>query len=275
MSIWDDVKGTLQSSFGLGRTGPKAKNSSGVFELRNNADDGYAVARSARVQSSGTTVNDIPTLLDLRGRVADIEFSSAGDSVPAAGTNTGKFGFVHTAGGTYSAGDVIYDDGSNILKIPAEVCRHITTRAAISGTVSMDANGIYVNQGGTWTLKGDGGATDTGKSKWIKVAYSYDDTFPLDSTATIPNGATVVRTVNVVATAFNGTSPTITVTVNGSTPATLINSAGEIAEAAQYERRDFQDIGADNAGSVRVSVTIDGSSAGAGAAWVEYATPNS
>jgi hypothetical protein len=41
MSIWQDLLGTSSSIFGLSKTGPKIKNSSGVVEVRNNADDDY------------------------------------------------------------------------------------------------------------------------------------------------------------------------------------------------------------------------------------------
>jgi hypothetical protein len=42
MSVWQDLLGTTSSIFGLGKTGPKIKNNSGVVEFRNNADNAQA-----------------------------------------------------------------------------------------------------------------------------------------------------------------------------------------------------------------------------------------
>lgn len=131
MAVFENIKGTLETFFRIGRSGPGAKNNSNVLEIRNNADSAFAVLRAANVQASGTTLNDVATLLDIKGRCPNITFSFDGASAPAAGTNNGKFGFCHTAGGAYSAGDVVYDDGSNLLTIPSDIVRLITTSSAI------------------------------------------------------------------------------------------------------------------------------------------------
>lgn len=51
------VKGTTETSFQVGKSGPIVKNSSGVVELRNSADNAYAVTRGA----TPVATNDLTT----------------------------------------------------------------------------------------------------------------------------------------------------------------------------------------------------------------------
>jgi len=95
-----------------------------------------------------------PYLLYLRGRVADIAFDFDGGVPAVPGDNTNKFGFVHTTGGDYNAGDIVFDDGTSFILIPPELASTITTRTAINGFISLHPDALYVNQAGVWVLKG-------------------------------------------------------------------------------------------------------------------------
>lgn len=110
--IQSKLKGTGETLFLVGgAAGVGLANNSSVAELQS-AAAALITARAARIAATGTTLNDLVSLLDLRGRIADIEYSFDGASAPSAGSNSGKFGFCHTTGGGYTAGDVVYDPGS-------------------------------------------------------------------------------------------------------------------------------------------------------------------
>lgn len=272
MSLFKKLFGTTEATFQVGGTaGARIKNSSAVMEVRNAADDAYAKLRALLIQTSNG-INDVPTLLDAQGKV--IQFSFAGATPPAAGVNTGKFGFCHTTGGSYTANDVIYDTGAALLVLPRESCKVIYSSSAVTGTVSLSANGVYGWESTAYVLKGDGAATDTGFVKCIKVAYTKDSG-NVDSTASVPSGAYVVRVINFVSTLFNGTAPTMLATIQGSSPLTIMATAdSNLKLANQYEVEDVGVVGATETGVVRAAVTPDASTTGAGLLLVFYVTPS-
>ena len=271
MSVFKNILGVMSSTFRIGGpTGPNVKNNSGVLELRNTADNDYVKGRALRIQTSNG-INDIAVLVDAMDKV--IQFSFDGATPPNAGDNTGKFGFCHTTGGSYTAADIVYDTGSALLVMPRETCKVIYTTDAVSGTVSLNADGVYGWEGSAYVLKGDGAATDTGFVKCIEVAYTKDST-TVDSTTSLPNGSRVTRVVNRVDTVFNGTAPTLLVQANGSSPVSLMATGdSNLKLANQYDNEDIVDIGATGTGVVRLTVTADSSTTGAGKVLVFYVTP--
>lgn len=267
------IRGIMGSIFQIGgHSGPNIKNNSGVIEARNAGDSAFVLMRGLGIPSSGDTVNDVPRFLDLKGRVAQIEFDFNGASPPSAGTNTDEFGFCHTTGGGYTAGDVIYDDGSSLITIPSEVVLHITSTSAVTGTISLIANGLYSNDAGTWTLKGDGTAAASGRVLTIELTYTNTDTTGKSSTTSIPDGARVIRVRNIVETIFNN-SPTLTVIVDGTSDETILQTTdSDLETLGEYHREDTHLITSSTEGPVKL--TVGGTpSAGAGRIIVEYATP--
>ncbi len=263
----------MGSLFGIGGAdGINIKESSGVVELRNAADSAFAAGRALRLQA-GATVNDIATAIDIQGAVPNIDFGFAGGSPPSPGDNETLFGFCHTSGGLYTAGDVVYDDGTTTLssfKIP--FAKAFTVGDAITGTISLIENGFYAMQGGSWVLKGDGGGTETGRLRLIEIPFTHSGG-DIDSTTPLPNGARVVRTDVRVTTAFNGTTPTAAIKAQGSTPLTLLAAAGiDLTTVGQYTSDEIFEIDSDSAGSVRADITVSGASTGAAKALVIYTT---
>jgi hypothetical protein len=250
-----------------GPDGPQFKANAGVLEAKSTDDSVFALMRAALIPATGETVNDIVALLDLRGRVAQIEFSFDGGAAPAPGANTGKFGFCHTAGGGYSAGEIVYDDGAALIKIPTVVCKHLTTTSAFSGTISMIANGVYSNDAGTWTLKGDGTATSAGRVLTIAKAFTATT---VSSTTAIPAGATVLRTRLVIGTA--DAAATIKIESDGgvSDEELMATTDNKPSKVGEYHREDTHEIVADTAGVVQI--TIVGATTLVGKAFVEYTT---
>lgn len=47
MSLWIKIKGTVETLFQIGASGPQVKNNSGVIEARNSTDTAFAVLRVA------------------------------------------------------------------------------------------------------------------------------------------------------------------------------------------------------------------------------------
>lgn len=271
--VYKVIRGVMGALFKIGGpSGPQLKNSAGVVEARNTGDSDFALVRGDSIPASGSTLNDLPALLDLRGRVAQIEYSFAGGTPPSPAANTGKFGFCHTAGGAYTAGEIVYDDGTSLIKLPSNVSLHVTTTSAITGTVSMIANGIYSNDSGTWTLKGDGSAVSQGRILALEIAYAFGDTGGKSSTTNIPDGARVLRVRNRVTTLFDDT-PTLTVIVDGTADETILETAdSDLTVVAEYHRESTHDITSSTEGPVEI--TVGGSpTVGAGTVIVEYVTP--
>lgn len=270
--VWKKLRGNMRDIFGIGNEedGFNIKNSSGVAEIRNAADDAYETIRAAHIESGGA-INDLPTLIDLQARVPNIAFSFDGDTPPSAGTNTGAFGICHTDGTSYNAGQVVYDTGSTLLLIPTEVVRTITTSSAVVGTLNLNANGLYAWQGGTWILKGDGAPTSQGINLCVEVPIGTSAAY--SSTTSIPDGARVVRAVLIVDTAYSA-GASAAVSIDGSTPLEVLGSSdSKLTKQGEYDNDQIFDIDSDSEGVV--AVDISGSpAAGAGSVFVFYVTPS-
>ena len=270
MGILVDNSGVMGTTFQVGGTsGAKVKFASSGMDFKNSADSAFVTARALPIQT-GASINDLATALDLRGRIAQIGFSFSGGSAPSAGTNTGKFGFAHTSGGSYTAGDVVYDDGATLTKITYPL--HITTTTSISGTISMIANGIYSNDAGTWTLKGDGAGSGTGNVQFVELNITYASG-NVDSTTSLPDGSRVLGVDTVVGTPFDGTAPTVAISANGSSPVTLQATTGNNLKVAnQYKTQAITKLTSTGAGVIRAAVTPDSSTVGAATIYVWYVT---
>jgi hypothetical protein len=271
MGLFKDFIGTMQTYFQIGGTAaPRIKNNSSVLEIKNAADNAFAKLRALYIAASDD-VNVVATLIDSTAKV--IQFSYDGASPPAPNANPGKFGFCHTTGGDYTQNDVVYDNVTALIKLPRESVKLIITTDAVTGVVSLNADGVYGWEGSAYVLKGDGASTDTAFVKAIEVSYTKDSG-NVDSTTSIPDGARVIRVINDVTTAFDGTAPTVAVSVKGSSPLTIMSTAQNNQKVInQYEVEDFAAIGATQTGVVRVAVTPDSSTVGVGKVLVLYTSP--
>jgi len=270
--VWKKLRGTMRNVFGVGNeeNGFNIKNNAGTGEIRNAADDDFETLRAALI-ASGASINDLVPLLDLQGRIPNIEYSFDGDTPPTPGTNSGKFGICHTDGTSYNAGEVVYDNGTSLDLLPTEVVRTITTSSAVVGTLNLIANGLYAWQGSTWILKGDGAPVSQGHTLAIEVPIGTNSTY--DSTTVIPDGSIVVRTVLRVDTAYDAATAA-TVSVNGGTPLQILGSAdSKLSKVGQYESDEAHDVAAANEGIVRVAIT-GAPAAGVGTVIVFYVTPS-
>jgi hypothetical protein len=123
-------------------------------------------------------------------------------------------------------------------------------------------------------LKGDGNSGGTGNFKAIQLTITKDSG-NVDSTTALADGDIVKGVIVNVTQAFNGSAPTVAITVNGSSPLALMSTAENNLKATnQYEVDTLFQVGATNAGVIRAAVTPDSSAAGAGKVIVVYSTPN-
>lgn len=273
MALFMKLRGIIGDLFQInGPDGPQLKDVSGTIEARNSTDAAYAKVRVADSPGgTGAALNDAINLLQARSRIALIQFSFDGATPPAGGANTNKFGFVHTTGGGYTAGDIVYDNGVSLQVLPADIAAHLTSTSAVTGTISLIANGVYAREGASWILKGDGTPTYTGIVKAIEVPYAYTDATK-SSTTVIASGARVLRVFNRVDTAFDGATPTLLVEVDGAVSnQTIMGTAdSKLKKANTYLVEDVVEIDANETGPVKLTITPSGSTVGAGVVVVEY-----
>lgn len=266
-------EGTLKDRFAIGKSNEIGlENSSGVLRVEDSSSN-LVYARVKKVNDNATpNANDVATYFDVAGKIVQIGFSFAGSSAPSAGTNTGLYGFCHTSGSSYNAGEVFYDNGSALIEVLH--CTHLTTGTAISGTISLLANGSYALQSGTWTLKGDGSGSGepTGTNKVVKLDFAYTDSTVSSTTSLLED--TVITRVDVVKTqAFNGTTPTLLVQVDGSSDLTILATAdNDLTSTIQDTSFEVFTVGSTNEGVVKLTITTSGASAGAGYVLVHYNT---
>lgn len=254
MALYDKIAGTTSETLQIGLTGNVIKNHTDGLAVRNEADDANKNLVVARPQGANADTHAAP-YLDVKERVLLVEFSFDGGSPPAPGVNTGKYGICHTSGGSYNAGAIYLDDGVALTAVTINKSHLLLTTTAVTGTVSLIANGIYIAQAAaapySWTLKGDGTPTSTGVQKAVKVTVgSAAGNF--DSTTSIPSGAKILRVLTDVQTLYDGAA-TIEVRINGATPLTVqATTENRPNKVGLYANTPFSDVGAANAGVVRV-----------------------
>jgi hypothetical protein len=274
MAWFEKIRGIVGNLFQFDNgDGPQLKNNAGVIEGRDSTDANMALLRGSGIPSSGSTLDDLPDLLDLRGRVVDVEFDFAGATPPVAGTNTDAFGFVHTTGGIYTAGDIVYDTGAALVVMPSDVATHLTSRSAVTGTISLIADGVYARQGATWTLKGDGTMNYAGVELAIMLDYDFNDS-TVSSTTNVPDGAVVTRVTNSVQTAFNDVAATLQVDIDGTSDQLIMATTdSKLKSVNEYSVPQHTNITSGTTGPVKLTVTPGTATAGAGQVIVHYVSP--
>jgi hypothetical protein len=169
----------------------------------------------------------------------------------------------------------VYDTGAALVVMPSNVSTHLTSRASITGTLSLIQNGLYARQGATWTLKGDGTPTQLGHELAIAVDYDFNDEgTPVSSTTEVPDGAIVTRCTNDVSTLFNDNATTLQVDIDGTADETIMpTSTSKLKFANTYSEPQHTPITAGTTGPVKVTVSGGTPTAGAGQVIVHYVTP--
>jgi len=221
MGLFKNFLGVMGDAFKVGGpTGNAIKNDADGIAIRNTDDDDYQNILIS--QADGTADEHGANWLDLKDTNALIEFDFNGSSPPTLGANAGNYGFCHTSGGIYSAGQIYFDATSVLRATKIPVGSMLTTTDAISGTISLIANGVYVSESSSapysWTLKGSGDVAGAGYFRIIQLAIGSDASY--SSTTSLPDGASVYSVGTQIAVAYDsGTS--ISVIVDGDSDLTI------------------------------------------------------
>lgn len=196
----------LAGTVELGKGGSKIKDSSGVVELRNNADSAYAIVRGDHPVGD----NDLVTKRYLETR-ADVQVTGQinGGSPPAV--VPGAVYIVTTAGGTYALKELYYGGAAawEAITVP-EGLTVVITDALTGGTDEYEADTIYVwdEDGSTWVKVGPS-ADVTGVEKNERVTIDYTDVGDNNVGSAVPTNGIVNKVLVNVTQAFNGTTPAL------------------------------------------------------------------
>lgn len=270
MGLWKNIRGTMSNLFGIGGpSGVNLKHSGGALQVRSGDDATLARAQVA----AGTAADDAVSLLQLQQRLIVIDGSFDGGTPPDAATNSGKHFFCHTSGGSYTAGRIYRSNGSEWSAVDAGKGWGIVTGAsAITGTVSLSANHLYVNEGTAgspaWTAKGDGSGGASAEGKINVIEMSLGTSGSASSSTSIPDNAIVIDVILDVNTAYDNDA-TLKVEVNGASPVEILGTGeNDPATVGEYGKEQSTDVGA-NGGVVQATVT-GSPSQGEGALFVHY-----
>lgn len=287
MNIFKKLRGTIQGFFQLGITGTShglANHVNGVSSRTNN-DVGFANFVSARADGSdiydpfaiGNDRNN-STYLDLKERTVLVEFEIDGTAPPVAGANTGKYGLCTTTGGIYRVGFLYYDTGTVLALVPMYLMQNMCTTIAMLGYAP---DSFYIctaytpGVSASWSIKGDGAQSA------VRIDFDSGDftgvAKDIDSAASLPVGAVVIRTILRVDTPFtaNVGAPLISVNFWDGATATGLMGTGDndLSIADQYDVDAAVDVAASSV--IRLTTNTVVATAGAGSVFVEYVIPQS
>ena len=258
--------GTMSAAFHIGGKGKAAITNLSTVLSSTAADESTLAPFAVAAPTDDTHA---APRLTVQRRTILIEFSfNGGGPVPSPGDNTGKYGFVHTSGGGYSAGNIYYDDGVSLSLVTILKMQFLVTTSVVTGTVSLITNGTYIAEASSapwsWTLVGDGTATLTGIPQFVVLTIGHAG--PYTSTTPIPTNAILISCSLDTRAGCGGVAytagSTVAVTCNAqSVMATTENEC--TATADRWETNPYLKI---TAGAV-VTVTI-GSAGAAGAGQV-------
>lgn len=255
----------------IGTTGPRIKNNSGVIEMRNNADNAYAVARAADPANE----QDLTTLNWAWKFQKFIPISAQADCSSALPTNTAarRLLVVTTAGNGAVIGDLLYDNASSTgsMTIIAAAYRTITPTANFTGgTQTFYQHCGYLWNGSSWVkvfdASGAGSATNNVRS--ITITTGTSATY--DSTNDLPANAIIVYAYFKVTTAYSAGAG-ITFGVVGNTDIYLTGVVNPEAEGFSFSDEPFVSVGASD---VKARISVSGTpAAGAGVCYIHYVVP--
>lgn len=272
MSIFQKIRGTIESIFQLGLGGPQLKNNSGIIEARNSTDATYAVVRGAPPVGD----NDFVTKLFLQSNATPCVVTAQfdGNNPLPANTGTEHYIVVTTTGANAAIGEIIYDNGSGsgtaVLLAASDGRMIFTTQAYSGGTISLQADSIYVWDSTTSSWLQEGSSQQTsGSVRCIKFAIGTSASY--SSASDIPANATILSATVDVTTPYSG-GATISVGRTGST-SLLQATTDNLPTAANLYKVEQNTAWGGSA--LPVLVTIGGTpGAGVGTVVVLYTQPN-
>jgi hypothetical protein len=275
MSLWSKVRGTIESIFQIGLSGPNVKNNAGNIEFRNAGDSGFVIARGA----SPIGDNDLVTkqYADTLNKPIVVTAQFDGNNALPANTGVEHFIVVSTTGANASIGQVLWDDGSGagtVTVLAALEGRSIFTSAAFAGgTVTFRANSYYVwdTVSGSWLLEAN--STMSGSVREVRYVINNSATQDSASADVIPANAVVNSAELKITTPYSG-GAMISIGQPGNTTLLQLTTDNLPQGSAGSIYQVMQDT---SWGGLQLSVrtTVGGApAAGAGVVIVRYAIPD-
>lgn len=283
----------------LSKGGAKLKNSSGVLESRNNADDAYAILRVADGAASNDAVN--------KGQLDAVSQGNAFTTV--AGDSGSALADSNSDTLTISGGDGIdttASDDPEVLSVAVDVTDIIDATAGLTETandiqVSLESDGGLAFDGSNYGIEikpdsttgttvapltvGSNGAGVTvdedtiehssgvlsakDSMQYKKVDFDYTDQgSTVNISDAVPAGATVIGWMAQVDTLFDGTTPVLDIGDAGDPDAIGDQTEIDLGTAGLY----VGDCWVEYVSSTQLIGTIGGSSAtqGAGSILIKY-----
>jgi len=266
-TVYGNWLGTMKQIFKIG--GPLGKGFKLITEglAAVDADDNLINLQIERAAQD----DHAATWLDVKEAGVLVEFAIDGNSPPSPGTNSGSYGIVTTAGGSYQAGEIYYDDGSQLRLVATWKGQHITIgNSDLTGSdLSFQANGVYAAHSASppydWTLKGDGAPEQIGYIRFIEVPIGTNSSY--QSTTAIPDGSRIVKVETNVTTPYSSGA---TVQVSLETGVILQPTDENYPpEADLYVSDLYTVVGSGQGGKVKVDIG-GGPTAGEGMVLVAY-----
>ena len=257
-NVFDFLSNYLQIG---GSAGPRINNSSGTIEAKNAAGNALVNINCAIASAA----NHAATYENVIYTGIAVAFHFDGATPPAANDNAGKFGLCGKTGGSYTAGDIIYDNGTTLVVVPTRIGQSVTTTVAVSGagyTVTMSDKYLYAIESispNTFEHKTNGAVTG-GFASVIAIPFT---TSSVNSTTQIATSGVVIKTSVVFDTPLN--AGTLAVACNAQS--LMATTENEATVAEEYQVVKSTGISA----AAVIAVTIAGGPvSGAGTVYVEY-----
>ncbi len=270
MSLFQKIRGTIETIFQIGLGGPQLKNNASVIEARNSGDTGFVVVRGAAPVGDNDLVTK--TYADtLSSRTVVSQQFNGGSALPS-NTGTEQFYVVSTTGANATIGQLLWDDGSGsgtVTVIAAASRMIVTTQAFVGGTVTFKADSLYVWDTSSVAWVNAGGSSTTGQIREIRMAIT--NAASQSSASSIPANAVVSEAQLDVTTPYSG-GATITVGQTGSASLLMATTDDLATVAGLYAVPQDTAWGAS---ALAVLVTVAGApAAGAGFCVVKYSVPD-
>jgi hypothetical protein len=270
MGLFSKLAGTVTSFFQIGGTaGPGINANAAALETRNAANSAFAVHRGATPVGD----NDFTTKAYVdktANKPIPVSLQFNGNNPLPNNSGTEQWYVVTTTGPNATIGQLLWDDGSGagvVAVIAAATGNTIVTTAAFSGgTITLQANQIYVWTGAAWL---DIAPSVSGVTYMIRL--------PITNAASQSSATSILANAIIYDARLDITTPysagaTISLGITGTVALFMATGDNTPQLANLYQNMQDTSVGA---APLPLLVTIAGApAAGAGFAIVIYSVPN-
>lgn len=170
---------------------------------------------------------------------------------------------ISDATGAFSANAIILDNNTSAGTLKVVLADGVTLAPVQVGAPSAGddaANKTYV----------DSAPAVDPTEQVLAISLAFGDTSPKASTYTLPDGAYVTKARVIVTTAFNGTSPTVSIGYFGQAAKFMTTAQNDLDVVGVYTQEQYTQQNSGSAQAVGLTYTSGGSTAGAATALVWF-----